>query len=482
MTLKPIKKIVAYKYKVYGKRTSFRNLDASAYLVNQVWNFCNETAEKVWNVWCGRSLVGGYRCTFQKTNKDGTIKTVDGLRIPYYHETNQTLQTLELTGGSIGNYDLEKLCAGVSNLMEATSGDHQIHISQSTISAICAIYATMRVNKAKLLKKTKETTTTAVDKKKKKPKPFMRFRGKKSRPFIPLKGCDVHLNGNILTYRKHAYKINLDRPVAGRILDGKFVKENDGWFVCLTLEVEDYDDSKKPDNIPLKEIGVDLGLKTFATTSDGQKLEGAPEPELTIWGRKKKITEHIKDFQSLENLLMDKRSTRSKTGRRIFTAGKKASKKEMLVRKKRQALELQWTRFRDNTHYNNSHDLLDMAETVVVGDLSCKFIQKTHGKKSKETAIGDFKTKLEWTAKKRGQNVFFVNEKYTTQTCSQCGDVSGPKGLEGLSIREWTCTKCGTHHDRDVNAAKNILEVLKKPAVKSDTEEQQIDKMRYQSV
>ena len=52
-----------------------------------------------------------------------------------------------------------------------------------------------------------------------------------------------------------------------------------------------------------------------------------------------------------------------------------------------------------------------------------------------------------------------VNESYTTQTCSDCGTLpnSRPKGIAGLGIREWVCSDCGAVHDRDVNAAKNIL-------------------------
>src|SRR5260370_37604931 len=50
-----------------------------------------------------------------------------------------------------------------------------------------------------------------------------------------------------------------------------------------------------------------------------------------------------------------------------------------------------------------------------------------------------------------------VNEAFSTQTCSACNARSGPKGIAGLGIREWTCGECGTVHDRSVNAAKNIL-------------------------
>src|SRR5262245_28450041 len=51
------------------------------------------------------------------------------------------------------------------------------------------------------------------------------------------------------------------------------------------------------------------------------------------------------------------------------------------------------------------------------------------------------------------------SEHLTTQTCSECGRMpsSRPRGIAGLGIREWTCDDCGTVHDRDVNAAKNIL-------------------------
>jgi len=50
-----------------------------------------------------------------------------------------------------------------------------------------------------------------------------------------------------------------------------------------------------------------------------------------------------------------------------------------------------------------------------------------------------------------------VNEAYSTQTCSCCKKRTGPKGLEGLGVREWNCSECQTVHHRDINAGKNIL-------------------------
>ena len=72
---------------------------------------------------------------------------------------------------------------------------------------------------------------------------------------------------------------------------------------------------------------------------------------------------------------------------------------------------------------------------------------------------GMLKTMLEYKCAHAGVVFEVVNESYTTQTCSCCGGIpaSSPKGRAGLRIREWTCSVCGTAHDRDVNAAKNIL-------------------------
>ena len=72
---------------------------------------------------------------------------------------------------------------------------------------------------------------------------------------------------------------------------------------------------------------------------------------------------------------------------------------------------------------------------------------------------GILKTQLKYKAIARSVEFAEVNERYTTQICSCCHEISvnSPKGRMGLGIREWICTECGTPHDRDVNAARNIL-------------------------
>ncbi len=73
----------------------------------------------------------------------------------------------------------------------------------------------------------------------------------------------------------------------------------------------------------------------------------------------------------------------------------------------------------------------------------------------------EFKRQLEYKCKYAGCQFEIVNESYTTQTSSHWRKISdsSPKGRASLGIREWRCAKCGTWHDRDINAAKNILAV-----------------------
>ena len=95
---------------------------------------------------------------------------------------------------------------------------------------------------------------------------------------------------------------------------------------------------------------------------------------------------------------------------------------------------------------------------IFVGNVNASGLAKTGMAKSVlDAGWSTFRTMLMY--KSDGAGVWFdeINEAFSTQDCSACGARSGPKGLKDLGIREWTCMECGTHHDRDVNAARNIL-------------------------
>ena len=77
-------------------------------------------------------------------------------------------------------------------------------------------------------------------------------------------------------------------------------------------------------------------------------------------------------------------------------------------------------------------------------------------KSSLDAGWASFKTMLEYKCNRADVVYVEVNEAFTTQTCSSCGNKEGPKGVAGLGMREWSCS-CGAIHDRDTNAAQNIL-------------------------
>ena len=171
-------------------------------------------------------------------------------------------------------------------------------------------------------------------------------------------------------------------------------------------------------------IGIDLGLKDTATCSDGIKLEAGRfyrdlEPKLAIAQR----------------------------------AGNKNRVK---------AIHAKIANRRKDALHKFSRSLVNRSGEIYVGNVKSSSLAKTKMAKSVlDAGWHMLKTMLEYKCDNAGIVFKEVNESYTTQTCSSCGciSVSSPRGRSGLRIREWTCSECGVTHDRDVNAARNILAV-----------------------
>ena len=200
---------------------------------------------------------------------------------------------------------------------------------------------------------------------------------------------------------------------------GSFSQDARGrWYFNVTVKVEIQPSAST------SAIGIDLGLKDTATCSDGIKLE-----------RKQR-------YRALE----------SKLG-----LAQRANKKNLI---KTIHAKIKHQRKDDNHQFSTA--LVNQHGAIFVGNVSSSKLARTKMAKSVLDA-GWFmlKTQLEYKANARSVVFEEVNESYTTQTCSCCHKISAnsPKGRAGLGIREWTCVECGTKHDRDVNAAKNILRI-----------------------
>lgn len=169
-------------------------------------------------------------------------------------------------------------------------------------------------------------------------------------------------------------------------------------------------------------VGIDLGLKTVATCSDGVVLE------------RRRITDEF-----AERLGKAQRANKKDRVRAIYAKIKNS---------------------RQDAIHKFTTAMVENYGAIFVGDVSSTKLVKTKMAKSVlDSGWGMLKTQLKYKAIARSVVFEEVDEKYTSQTCSGCGEISvnSPKGRIGLGIREWVCPMCGEVHDRDVNAARNIL-------------------------
>mgnify|MGYP000729702868 CR=1 FL=1 len=185
------------------------------------------------------------------------------------------------------------------------------------------------------------------------------------------------------------------------------------WYfnVVVSVEVEQ--------SQGVETVGIDLGCKESATDSNGEGVKG-------------------REYRRLEKNLGI--AQRAKNKKRVKSIHAK-------IKNRRQ----------DSLH-KYSRKLVNENAAIFVGNVSSLGLAKTKMAKSVlDAGWGYLKTILEYKCDHAGVVFEVVNESYTTQTCSCCGSrQNSPKGRPGLGIREWTC-ECGVTHDRDINAAKNIL-------------------------
>jgi IS605 OrfB family transposase len=182
-----------------------------------------------------------------------------------------------------------------------------------------------------------------------------------------------------------------------------------------------------------EEVGLDLGLKDTVATSDGEKLAAG------------------RFYRNIEQ--------------KIARAQRRGHK--------RQAKRLHRTaaRRRKDALHKFSRKIVDRYQRIFVGDVSSAKLVKTRMAKSVlDAGWGMLKTQLQYKGQQAGRSVFIVSERYTTRACSSCGSLSGPTGLDMLDVRVWMCSGCGDTHDRDVNAAKNILSAGRCPPFISGNE------------
>ena len=254
-------------------------------------------------------------------------------------------------------------------------------------------------------------------------KPWLRWRGRKSLGWVPFNTGHVSFDGEAFKFRGVDYEtMHLrDELKSGvKIGAGSFNADARGrWFLNIPVEVE------CATSAPVSRVGIDLGLKSLATLSTGEKIDAprfyrASEEKLATVQRARKTPKRVRNIHA-------KVANRRKDF--LHKASAKIAKEHGLI---------------------------------IVGDVSPKKIAQTRfAKSSLDAGWSDFKRMLSYKAIRHGGSALEVSERFSSQVCSECGSLppSRPRGIADLGKRMWVCDDCGTEHDRDRNAAHNILRV-----------------------
>ena len=222
-------------------------------------------------------------------------------------------------------------------------------------------------------------------------------------------------------------KFKLDREFSGKLKSITISRVPSGHYFASCLV--DTEITKLPSNP--NRIGLDLGIKSFYSDSNGTKIE----PHKFLRDNEKSLKKH------------QRRLSRKKRGSNRYRLQK------LRVAKTHYKISCQ----RKDFLHKLSSKLVNENQIICLEDLNIPGMLKNHNlaKSIQDSSWGEFIRMLEYKAKWYGREIVRTSMWYpSTKTCSFCGEVN--KELE-LKDREWTCDICGTNHDRDLNAAQNIL-------------------------
>ena len=407
--------VTTYQYRIKDSNQKLRkNLMTLSGYVNYIWNFCNHSQLEV---------INHYKQGFKAQSW-------------------------------LSAYDLNTLTSGTSKV---------ISIPSQTVQAVCEEYVLRR----KQFKK-----------------PFLSFRtNKKNRnlPWIPFKSSAIHFHTNdkkscTFTFNKlkintwfsrhffevqhHIDKLNQDNKInktntnkninnnvdnkdlhieaETKITTGSIVRNTEGkWFINITVKTvfnsqQDYDNYKllntsKGQNLTAIDPGLDPMLTMSIESPDGNISYKTSEPQRFY----KKLQDRLAKAQ---------RARKKKQIKKIHTKIKNQRK---------------------DYNYKLAVSLVKDNHTIVGTNLNYKKLMKSnlkgHAKAWSDVGLGTLTQILKSKAHQHNVKYEEVSERIlkSTQTCSHCRSMTGPRGRKGLSVSAWTCSKCGKHHNRNENSADN---------------------------
>jgi putative transposase len=224
-------------------------------------------------------------------------------------------------------------------------------------------------------------------------------------------------------------KIKLHRPIEGKPKTVHLVLRADGhWYALIVCEMD-----PQQEQLPLTcehpAIGIDVGLTSFLTDSEGHTVENP------------------RFYRTSQKTLRRKQrqlSRRKKSSHRRRKAAKNVAKTHLKINRQRR-----------DFHFKTARHYTEQYQQIVVEDLAISNMVKNHhlAKSIMDASWGAFLDILEAKAANAGHQVIRVNPRFTSQKCFKCGEIV----QKSLSVRTHMCPFCGYVADRDVNAAQNIV-------------------------
>ena len=240
----------------------------------------------------------------------------------------------------------------------------------------------------------------------------------------------VDFEGNIVKLPKlKGVKTKLHRKFSGQIKSATILQVPSGkYYVSVLVETEHMELPHTNQN-----TGIDLGIKDLCITSDGKKYEN---PKI--------IKKYEKKLKKLQRQLAHK---------------EKRSQNYYKTKKKIALCHEKITNTRKDYLHKISNEIISENQVIVSENLQIKNLVKNHhlSKSISDVSWYELTRQLEYKAKWNGRKYIKIDTFYaSSQLCSDCGYQNAE--TKNLTVREWICPACGTNHDRDINAAKNILE------------------------